>query len=322
MKPNSLLCLLLLIGVAHAGEWTPISDGVLAKITADGKKIGWPGATGGIAVDRASGDVYMVVCDNGLWRSTDKGANFERIDGGKIGGRCETGFALEADPAGKRLMCFMIYGASALLTESGKTFTPSKITHLDFGTVDWSEAEAKTMIAFKHEAGGEVFVTKDAGATWTSVGKGFKTIGLFDANSLVASKGEGILRSTDGGATWTKVSDVTPTGLALRVMNGTGHWLSAQGVLVSKDKGATWSVSGTAVKAFNGPFFGKDANHWLVATKEGIQESTDAGTTWKTIAPLPTGYPAGIVGPNFGYDPTANILYASCMGKPAYKFAR
>jgi len=322
MKLLNLLCALAFVSAAVAGEWTPISDGVLAKITSDGKKIGWPGATGGITVDRTNGDVYMVVCDNGLWKSSDKGANFERIDGGKIGGRCETGFALEMDPAGKRMMCFMIYGASALLTDSGKTFAPSKLSHLDFGTVDWSEPEAKTMIAFKHEAGGEVFVTKDAGATWTSVGKGFKSIGLFDANSLVASKGEGIVRSTDGGTTWTKVSDIAPVGLALRVMNGTGHWLSAKGMLVSKDKGATWTVSGTPVKAFAGPFFGKDANHWIVAAKDGLQESTDAGATWTTVCPLPTGYPAGIVGPNFGYDPTANILYAACMGKPAYKLAR
>jgi len=38
----------------------------------------------------------------GLWKSTDHGADIRRVDDKKIGGRCETGFALNFDPAGKR----------------------------------------------------------------------------------------------------------------------------------------------------------------------------------------------------------------------------
>jgi hypothetical protein len=178
------------------------------------------------------------------------------------------------------------------------------------------------MIAFKHEAGGEVFVTKDGGAAWTSIGKGLKSVGLFPEGVLVASKGDGIVRSTDNGATWTKVQDAAPVAPALRLFNGVGYWVGANGVLVSKDKGQTWSVLGSAVKAFHGPYFGKDEKHLIVASKEGLQETVDAGATWKVVAPVPTGFTIGLVGSNFGYDPNANILYASSMGKPAYKFAR
>ena len=64
------------------GKWVSISDGVVAKLTAEGKKIGWPGLTSGVGVDRTNGDVYMVVCDQGIWKSTDHGATFARIDGG------------------------------------------------------------------------------------------------------------------------------------------------------------------------------------------------------------------------------------------------
>ena len=65
----------------------------------------------------------MVVPDQGIWKSTDHGQSFERADDGKIGGRCETGFALDFDPAGKRLACFMIYGPSASTPDDGKTWT-------------------------------------------------------------------------------------------------------------------------------------------------------------------------------------------------------
>jgi len=45
------------------------------------------------------GDVYMVLSNNGMWKSTDHGDTFKRVDNKTIGGRCETGFALDADPA-------------------------------------------------------------------------------------------------------------------------------------------------------------------------------------------------------------------------------
>ncbi len=55
-----------------------------------------------MTVDRSSGDVYIVVTGKeifkergqGIWKSTDQGATFARVDGNVIGGRCETGYAL------------------------------------------------------------------------------------------------------------------------------------------------------------------------------------------------------------------------------------
>src|SRR5438067_1721801 len=78
-----------LAGGAEKQTWVPISAGVLAKV-----KPGYPGKTAGVTVDPATGDVYMVVPDQGLWKSVDHGETFARCDGGKVGGRCETGFAL------------------------------------------------------------------------------------------------------------------------------------------------------------------------------------------------------------------------------------
>ena len=95
-----------------SGQWVDISAGVIQSLEAENKTIGYPGKTAGIVVDRITGNVFMVIPDQGIWRSDDHGDSFARIDGGKIGGRCETGFSLNFDPLGKRLACFMLDGPS------------------------------------------------------------------------------------------------------------------------------------------------------------------------------------------------------------------
>lgn len=148
------------------GKWVNISDPVIAKLTAEGKKIGWPGQTVGVVVDRATGDVYMVVCDQGLWKSTDRGKTFQRVDGGAISGRCETGFALNFDPQGKRLACFVIYSPGARTEDAGQTWSGFKQGNRDFGAVDW-EATGQTMLGVTHHTEGLLGITADDGQTWT-----------------------------------------------------------------------------------------------------------------------------------------------------------
>ena len=326
------------------GKWVPISDGVLDQITKDGKKPAWPGATAGIAVDRTTGDVYMLISGLGMWHSSDVGKTFERIDGGKIGGRCETSFALDFDPKGKRWACFMLDGAGSMTLDAGKTWENCKDKSRGFDTaaVDWAPEAPKTILAVRHESGGLLLVSQDAGKTWQELGKGYRTVGVFDEKTFVATKEkeDGILRSTDGGATWTKVYEDTPTGLAMRLFNGVGYWTSAKrernargettkysplGLLISKDKGATWSVQGAPIAAGAGPYFGKDEKNILVVSKEGLQTTSDAGQTWTTVAPIPPGgydYSPDGWFCNFAWDPIHDVFYISRMGKAAMKFER
>lgn len=298
------------------GEWTAISDAVLKQV-----KPGYPGKTAGVTVDPATGDVYMVIPDQGLWKSTDQGETFARIDGGKIGGRCETGFALNTDPAGKRIMGFMIYGSSAATDDSGKTWTASKTSHLDFGAVDW-HATGKCFLALRHENGGLLTLSSDGGQTWKDLQKGFTHVGLFDARTLISSRGKGLVRSDDGGETWSSVSDVTPTGSVMQVRGGIGYWATADGLLASSDNGKTWKVEGEPIAFVIGPLWGKKEGHMIVVGKKGIFETTDGARSWKLAAPLPSGFSVGGVGPNYAWDPHRNIFYASSMGKDTLRYRR
>jgi len=132
----------------------------------------------------------MVVCDQGLWKSTDAGKTFARVDGGKIGGRCETGYALDFDAGGKRLACFMIYGPCASTADAGATWLPWKTNHLDFGAVDW-EGTGEQILATRHESGGVLCLSTDGGKSWQDLGRAgpdkkivkedreFKALGMF-----------------------------------------------------------------------------------------------------------------------------------------------
>jgi photosystem II stability/assembly factor-like uncharacterized protein len=139
---------------------------------------------------------------------------------------------------------------------------------------------------------------------------------------LLASKGDGLLRSTDGGETWTKVHDARPAGLVMQVRDKVGYWTSTRGLLVSKDQGATWAVQGQAVDLYLGPYWGRDAKHIVAVGKGGIYETTDAGEKWQVVAPLAPGIGVGPVGPNYAWDPVGGVFYASSMGKDTYRFER
>ncbi|KPK37542.1 MAG: hypothetical protein AMJ65_14325 [Phycisphaerae bacterium SG8_4] len=336
-----LLCMLVLLSAgavysedmsasAASGnrQWVDISARVIQNIEGEGKKIGYPGKTAGIVVDRITGNVFMVIPDQGIWRSSDHGNSFTRVDGGKIGGRCETGFSLNFDPLGKRLACFMLDGQSGYSLDGGKTWQLMKANQRgwDAGSIQWSGDKTANIFALRHECGGEVYTSNEMGKSWKLKGKAFASVGIFDAKTFVATKEkeQGIFRTTDGGESWTKVSELQPAGRDIRIFKGAAFWTSDKGLLVSRNRGTTWSIHGKEVECSFGPYFGKDEMHIVVVGKNGFYQTTNGGKDWDRVAPLPPEYNVTIPGwfLNFGWDPHADILYASRMGKPAYKYQR
>ncbi len=311
--------------------WSDISTPLVQKLTDEGQKIAWPGATAGVTVDGASGDVYMIVTGQGIWKSTDIGKSFVRVDGGKVGGRCETSFALNFDSGGKRLACFMLDGKCAWTGDAGQTW--NSFTDLgrnwDYAAVDWSSDGVKNIFAAHHESGGQVLLSTDSGKKWDKLFKDAefdKTggLGIFNEKTLVFThKGKGIQRSTDAGETWTKVSDREPLGRIVRVFKGKAYWLAKEGLLVSTDDGVTWTVQGQPVEASIGPFFDvKNDKSIVVAGTKGIFRTNDGGEKWTLVTLLPAGFekiPKAGWFTNIGWDPIHDVYYTSLMGKPTYR---
>jgi len=350
VKVLAFACVVALAaGTVLAGEWVCISDGLLAQIEKEGLKAGWPGKTTGVAVDRTTGELFVVIPGLGVWRSADKGATFARCDGGAVGGRCETGYSLHLDPAGKRMACFMLDGKSAMTLDGGKTWLPVKNMGRgpDWGAVFWPERERKrivehfrangdlvrfeipavrTLFERTHENRDIAIVSQDGGKTWKQLEGQFGAVGVFSESILVASRGKepkwaGIHRSTDGGATWEQVHDASPIGV-MTAFKGVGYWLADKGILKSKDQGKTWEQVGELKGAVWGPYFGKDESHFVVVDKAGFQETSDGGKTWKQLAPPSPLKEFNTRGwfLNVAWDPIGKVCYAARMGQAAYKY--
>lgn len=308
---------------SERGVWVSISDKLVAVLEKESKVFPFPGKTGGVTVDRTNGDVYLAICGNGIWKSSDQGKTYVRIDRETVGGRAETGFSLDADPNGKQLMCFMAEGSNAMILDSGDKTKKSAAPNMDFGAVDWSDG--KVAIAVRHNTKGWGWATSDSGESWKDLGPGFACVGAIDEILLAAkTKEPGIFRSEDSGATWRKVSDLVPAGRAMRVFKGVAYWTSKIGLLVSKDKGKTWAVQGEALECSFGPYFGKDEDHIVVGGEFGLMETSDGGKKWTMAALYPEKmkYEARGWFGTFAWDPNKDIFYASVMGQPAYKYQR
>jgi photosystem II stability/assembly factor-like uncharacterized protein len=315
-------------------HWVDISSPIVQKLTADGQKLAWPGESAGVAVDPARGDVYLIVAGLGIWKSTDQGKTFARVDGGKVGGRCETSFALNVDSAGQRLACFMLDGKCAWSGDSGRTWNAFTDVgrNWDYAAVDWSADGVKSIFAALHESGGQVMFSGDGGQSWSKLFKDAefdKTggLGIFGDKTLVyTQKGKGIQRSTDAGQTWTKVADREPIGRVVRIYQDKAYWLASEGLLVSADQGVTWSVQGKPVEASIGPSINpKNDKQIVVAGVKGIFRSDDGGETWQPITPLPAGFeklPKAGWFTNVAWDPVHDVYYTSLMGKPTYRLER
>lgn len=307
-------------------HWVNISDPVIAAVTNAGTKIPWPGNTAGVAVDRTTDAVYMDLPNLGLWKSTDHGTNFVRVAEGKVSGRSVSGYSMNCDPASSRMACLLLEGKSGMTLDGIHWQAFASVgRNWEYGAVDWSDPNARAIFADRHEADGEKYVSSDAGASWKLIGKHpeFTSLGIFDSKTLVAGR-DGILRSTDSGETWTKISDLHPVGRVAVYFKGLAYWLAKEGLITSADKGSTWQVKGTAVDAEWGPLFGKDEKNIVVANYHSFLKTTDGGKTWERIAPM-IGF-AGKWVPkqpgqylNIGWDPDANILYASQLGCPTYR---
>jgi len=320
--------------IQAADKWTDISSALLERLTNNGAKLAWPGGCSGVVVNRTNGHVTIKVVGLGLWRSPDKGRNWQRIDDNTVSGRDETGWATSMDQNTPSRIASLSLDGSAGWTIDGHHWTQFKTLgrNWDFGSVDWAAPIPKTIIAAKHETTppGEVYVTQDGGMTWKQLSIHLSAtrdrvsmVGALGATTLIYGNGDGIHRSKDSGGTWTKVSSANPQTRIPVLFQDAYYFGTTNGLLVSKDLGASWREQGAVVNIWQGPFFGRDGKNMLVIGKDGVFLTKNAGDTWKQVASLKPKEGGFVFSPNwfgcYAWDPVNNILYASAMGNPVYQ---
>ena len=323
-----LLAILLLTSTAAfaSADWEKATDGLAKKHGA-----GFGGLCG-IAVDRATGHLFLNISDKGIHRSTDHGATFTPF-AQTFKGRTEWPGCMMFDPTGRthRLMVALVYGSPILIGEPDeKTWTAfdKKSTHVDWCVGDWSGTGPTFLLAFKHESGGMLLRSVDGGKSFDEIGKGYASAWVFDAKTAVATRAKTkdqpqpkLVRTTDAGATWTPVGDFASVALP-KWNDGKLYWIVESGLIATSDRGATWTKISDMKDAKLGPIFGKNAGSFFVLAKSGILESTDFGKTWAAPIPLPADLKGWSSLTWLDYDPVHDILYTMKMGSELYRLKR
>jgi photosystem II stability/assembly factor-like uncharacterized protein len=321
-----LTSLVALASSVSAADWQAVTTELLQK-----EKPGYGGLCG-VAVDHATGHVYVNVSDRGVFRSTDQGKTWERL-GKEIKGRTETPTCLQLDPTGKtkRLMMATVYGGPIILgsTDKGEWRTLDKTSgHVDWSVADWSDPDLKFILTLKHESGGLLLLSRDGGKTFDEIGKGYGPAWVFDADTAVATlakskdrpKGS-LVRTTDGGKTFKPVADYAPVSMP-RLHGDTLYWLADGALIKTTNKGETWEKVSDLKDGRFGPVFGKDAKHMFVLTGAGVVESTDGGATWGKPIVIPKELKGVSPLTWLEYDPINDVLYVMKMTSELYKMPR
>ena len=199
-------------------------------------------------------------------------------------------------------------------TNGGANWTVSTITGAT-GSIGSSISALDANTAWAATTGG-IFKTTDGGLTWTKQGSAFSGTGgfpnvihFFDANNGICT-GEPrggyweIYTTTDGGALWSRVpSGNIPAPIPANEIGiggvaeakGNVFWFSTLWGALYKttDNGMNWTVTRNILG--NGDGFGfafKDNLNGLACTFVGgkkIAKTSDGGTTWTPVLPLPSG---------------------------------
>jgi hypothetical protein len=324
---SALVLVLLLPALAGAADWEPTTEELLKS-----EKTGFGGLCG-IAVDHATGAVYIDLSDRGFYRSTDQGKSWKPTAEKLLKGRTEWPGCLILDPTGrsKRIVSALVYGGPiAVSADEGKTweFMNTRSEHIDWCAVDWSDPDLKFVLALKHESGDLLIVSRDGGKSFEEVGKGYGPAWVFDSKTAVVAETKTkdrpkprLLRTDDAGLTFKPCGDYSTKALP-KWRGKTLFWVVEGALIASTDKGESWKKVGDLKDGRYGPIFGKDESHMFVLTGAGIVESTDSGATWSMPLELPKEVKGNSPLTWIEYDPKNDILYAMKMGSQLYRYAR
>jgi len=330
-----------------ATAWQEITDSFFAPLESNGERLK-PGdrKTHGLVIDLGTGDVLVPyypwtppVMAVGLYRSSDQGHSWKAVPKCPITGRAECGFSANTPyPYTGRMALLTVDGQGGFTKDGGVTWS-SLGKHkrgFDFGDVDWSAQEPKTLFALEHEPWYKCLST-DGGATWTRLDEANDAankpgrnprLGVVNASTILLadSRSDGISLSPDLGKTWKAVANYRVLGHHPVHYGSKLYWTTTVGVIVSEN-GQDWKTLGTEVpNATWGPFFGATESEMIVVSDKGFLLTTDAGKTWTCVAPFPKlpGLPAydrNTTNLLLAWDSAHNALYAARTAGPAYRLA-
>jgi uncharacterized repeat protein (TIGR01451 family) len=263
--------------------------------------IGPPGGAG-FDVAFASGGAMLATTYKGIYRSTDDGANWTRIQRNAP----SSPMPIVVNPANRNVVLwrgdlFLYRSMDAGLTWTSVTALPAGATTVGTplvfsanGTLAW--APRSTGLPLLSSADGGVSWTATA---WTGLTGSIYSLSVdaADAQILFAVTADGAFRSNDAGETFTPIpvgqyvstvvaSAATPNTL-IAIASGPGVEINR--VWRSTDGGTTWTGPGTEEYSYIEYVPGVAGKAYATTASERLSVTLDDGATWTDLGPLPNG---------------------------------
>lgn len=244
-----------------------------------------------LALDPQTGHLYAGTWNNGVWRSTDRGATWSNLNAGLRSTRIQT---LRVDATGQRLLAGTDSGVFYLDT-SGDEWQPARATPASRNVISLA-VDQITGDVYAGSSGGGVFRSSDGGASWQVASIGLSN-GL--AQSIALDRGAGMIyvgtpagvfRSRLGRIEWhpsgAELAGVDVASIAPDERSGYLFAVTGRGdVFRSIDQGASWQLVDDlrqlfartiAVSAWSGAIY-------VGAFRGGVARSLDQGFTWQPV---------------------------------------
>jgi hypothetical protein len=289
------------------------------------------------------GALYAMIETTGIYRSTDQGANWTKVNGSGGGALpCVVARAMAVRSDTEVILATGCRYASGVFrtTDGGATWTKlggaTLPDDLDASTLSLNSTGTVIVVATFSQG---LFRSTDSGATFAAANgnlpapDGAGKLRVFGVNlgatastMLAYVADQGAFRTTDGGASWTAVNAGLPTLVSLagpsKESDSTYYiGIDGHGVYRSTDGGVNWSQWFSVATPDNSRRFSRlvtpdptAAGRYFLATAGGLFYTNDAGANWTEID-----IPAGQVNA-IAMAPDGSTGYAT--GATLYKFDR
>lgn len=276
----------------------------------------------GVYVDPADADFILLGSDNGIFKSTDGGANWTNVQA--------TGNFVRGIVKHDNKYFAVIYNGSVYeSTNNGDTWTLANVTFIEKTWQAIGSSDAGALFG----NWGSIFLGN--GQTYSLSVQGLNnayvhtTVYYADRNELWAgSEGSGIWVSKDMGETWENKSNgllgwwaysFSPTNhedwQVNRMLVGTNN-----GVYVTNDFGENWNVLDMETTTYTGTMIDwtNPDMMWVGGTMGPVKFTTDGGTNWTAATGLPFAlYPRFSLCKNTTDDLRVLLIYEQ-MGTTSY----
>jgi len=269
---------------------------ILIYSSLSGQRLNWKslngpmgGEVGDIAVN-SKGHIFVGLYTGnyayaGLFRSTDNGINWERMNLPLYEAQIYSLYITEEDH-----IWVGIHGAHRvyLSIDNGETWMIRGDGF--FGPSCWALIKTKNNTLLGGDAAyGRLYRTTNYGESWSFVTSlGPLAFGIDTNNIVYMGTHRGLFFSSDDGLTWTQIINNISVSTILidkdnNIYCGTGYYDQGNGVLFSSNGGISWShlgLSGMTVLSLAMDFEG---NIYAGTLKDGLFKTTNKGQSWLQI---------------------------------------